>query len=133
MTHKVVVEGRLEGLNEFIKANRGRYGEKIGNRMKQSGQRICIYYLRQCLKRKKIREPVKLHYTFYEENRRRDLDNISGYFHKIFQDALVEAGYLKNDGWSNIVGFDDTFYVDKKNPHITILIEEVQVDRMDKA
>ena len=134
MTYKVIVEGRLEGLNEFIKANRGKHGAELGNRMKQNGQRICFMYLRKSLKNTKVREPVKLHYTFFEKDRRRDHDNVSGFFHKVFQDALVEAGYLANDGWKEISGYSDDFMVDSKRPRIEILIEEVKdVRRMDKT
>ena len=131
MVYRVEIPGRLEGLNEFIAANRT-HPEK-GNKMKRDGQRICFYYIRNCLKKAKIREPVRLHYTFFEKDRRRDLDNISGFFHKVFQDALVEARYLSNDGWNNIAGYSDDFKVSKKNPHIEILIEEEQDDRMDKS
>ena len=122
MKYKVTVPGRLEGLNEFIAANRT--NARTGNKMKRDGQRICFYYIRNCLKKAKIREPVRLHYTFYEQDRRRDLDNISGFFHKVFQDALVEAKYLTNDGWNSIIGFSDEFEVDKKHPRIEIEIEE---------
>ena len=34
---------------------------------------------------------------------------------------------LKNDGWSNIEGFTDSFVVDKKRPRIEVLIEEAEV------
>lgn len=132
--HKVIVEGRLEGMNEFIKANRGRNGTEYGNKMKRDGQRICMVYIKQALKNRKIREPVRLHYTFYEKDRRRDHDNVSGFFHKVFQDALVAAGYLTNDGWSSIVGYSDDFEVDTRHPRIEILIEEVKDDkRVDKS
>lgn len=124
MAWKVVIPGRLEGLNEFITANRT--NPRIGNKMKHDSQRICFYYIRHCLKNIKLAGPVKLHYTFYEKDKRRDLDNISGFAHKVFQDALVEAGYLKNDGWSGIAGFSDDFYVDPDHPRIEVLIKGVR-------
>jgi Holliday junction resolvase RusA-like endonuclease len=121
MVYKVVIPGRLEGLNEFIAANRT--NARAGNKMKRDGQRICFYYIRHCLKNAKIREPVRLHYKFYEKDKRRDMDNVSGFAHKVFQDALVEAKYLRNDGWNDIVGFSDEFYVDPENPRIEIEIK----------
>lgn len=116
----VIIPGRFAGLNEFVDANRRRHGNwSAGNSMKQKDQ----YTIMQYLPRVHIDKPVYLEYTFYERNSRRDKDNISGYFHKIFQDALVQAGVLSGDGWKNIVGFSDAFYVDNKNPRIEVYIE----------
>lgn len=67
---------------------------------------------------------VKIVYHFYEPNARRDKDNISGYFHKIFQDALVQSGVIRDDGWKEICDFEDHFYVDRKNPRIEVEIYE---------
>lgn len=55
---------------------------------------------------------------------RRDKDNISAFGRKVIQDALVKAGYLLNDGWDNIEGFEDHFYVDAKQPRIVVEIWE---------
>jgi Holliday junction resolvase RusA-like endonuclease len=68
--------------------------------------------------------PVKLHFRFYEPNRKRDLDNISGFAHKVIQDALVSCGVLGGDGWKYITGYTDEFFVDKQNPRIEVEIEE---------
>ena len=59
----------------------------------------------------KAEEPVYIKYTFYEKTKRRDLDNIAGFAHKVIQDALVAQGILKNDGWANIRGFSDEFQI----------------------
>ena len=40
---------------------------------------------------------VKLRYDFWEQNRRRDLDNIVAGAAKVVADALVQAGILKGD------------------------------------
>ena len=60
-----------------------------------------------------------------KKNRKRDLDNISAFAHKVIQDGLVQCGLLANDGWKNIVGYSDDFYVDKDNPRIEVTIREV--------
>ena len=62
---------------------------------------------------------------WYEKNKKRDLDNISSFGRKVIQDALVDNGTLKNDGWENVVGFSDTFYIDKDNPRIEVIITEI--------
>ena len=115
---KVVIPGEFPGMNEFIDANRSGY--HAGNNMKQRDQKI----VRAFLPRVRLKGPVVLHYTFYCRDRRRDIDNISGYFHKIFQDALVCAGVLPGDGWKYIRGMSDDFEVDSKRPRIEVVIDE---------
>lgn len=89
--------------------------------MKKHDQKIIREYLPHCRFTKK----VFIQYTFFEPNTRRDKDNISGYFHKIFQDTLVECGCLEDDDWKHIHGMADYFEVDAKYPRIEIVIEEV--------
>ena len=50
---------------------------------------------------------------------------ISGYAHKVVQDALVKAGALPNDGWNEIINDTNDYAVDKKDPRIEIIITEV--------
>ena len=76
------------------------------------------------LGRLRITNPVRMTYRWYEKDRRRDLDNVSSFGRKVIQDALVKTKVLQNDGWSNIIGFCDSFSVDKDNPRIEIEIEE---------
>lgn len=120
--YKVVVEGKFPSLNEFIEANRTH--KQKGNNMKKHNQNTICAYLLQQHRKLHINKPVTLHYTFYEANKRRDLDNVSGFFHKIFQDALVQSGILHNDSWQYITGFSDTFLIDSKNPRVEIIIQE---------
>lgn len=117
----IVIPGRFPGLNEFIDANRRKRGKySPGNQMKQRDQQIIMEYLPK-VKYKR----VFIEYTFFEPNTRRDKDNISGYFHKVFQDALVQAGCVKNDGWKEIDGMTDYFDIDAKNPRVEVRIREV--------
>ena len=43
---------------------------------------------------------------------------------KIFLDALVKSGRLKNDGFKNVFGFCDSFFIDRGNVRIEIDIHE---------
>lgn len=122
-TYMFTIRGRLPGLNDLIDADRR--DKRAGNRLKSTTQGMIRMYIYHDLQRLKIEQPVKIHYMFYEPNRKRDLDNISGFAHKVIQDSLVAAGVLKNDGWSNIIGFSDEFRVDAKTPRIEVVIEEV--------
>ena len=120
---KLVIMGTLPGLNDFIEANRRNY--HAGAKLKKEAQYVVEVSARKSLKRWKASGPVFMHYVWFEPNKKRDKDNISGGGRKIIQDALVSAGYLKNDGWSDIIGFSDEFQVDKKAPRIEVTIEEV--------
>ena len=123
MVYEINITGRLPGMNEFISAQRT--NKYKGAQMKADGQHTCEIYVKKALRNVHIEKPIKIHYCFYERNTKRDMDNISGFAHKVFQDALVSCGVIDNDGWKNIVGFTDSFFVDKKNPRIEIVLEEV--------
>ena len=126
LEYKITIPEKFPSLNEFIEANRtGKKRWNKGNQMKQRDQDLIAAYILQQLHKVHIDKPVFINYKFYEPNKKRDLDNISGYFHKVFQDALVAVGVVHNDSWHYIVGFSDEFYVDNKNPRIEVIISEV--------
>lgn len=122
MTYHITIPGRLPGMNEYTAAQRTH--RQKGARMKKDAQGIVSIFIRQS-HTPGILEPVRLHFRFFEPNRKRDLDNISGFAHKVIQDALVSCGVLSGDGWKYIVGYSDTFSVDKQHPRIEVEIEEV--------
>ena len=130
MDYDLVLNGTMPNLNDYLHGERiairknGKFTTK-GNAMKQEYQRKVVSAVRSQLRGIHIDKPVKIYYTFYEENRKRDLDNISAFAHKVIQDGLVKGGLLENDGWKNIVGFSDDFFVDKDNPRIEVIIREV--------
>ena len=130
LTYKLVINGTLPNLNDYLKAERqtfrkgGSFTTK-GNELKKDTQELIIWTIRQQLRGLHIDKPVILKYDFYEPNKRRDLDNISAFAHKVVQDSLVLAGVLKNDGWKEIAGYVDHFYCDRENPRIEVTIVEV--------
>ena len=97
--------------------------------MKERDQNFVSWHIRQELKRVTVKCPVRMVYRWYEKDRRRDLDNVSSYGRKVIQDALVETGILHNDGWKQITGFSDDFYVDKKYPRIEVELWESKVTK----
>lgn len=125
LEHEFIIKGTLPGLNDYLKAERS-FSKKhsCGNDMKQQYQMLIINAIRLQLKRLTIKNPVTICYSFYEPNMKRDLDNIAGVAHKFIQDSLVKSGVLANDGWANIKGFSDNFYIDKHNPRIEVSIIE---------
>ena len=40
----------------------------------------------------------------------------------------MEVGTLPGDGWRQIVGFSDKFYIDQENPRVEVVIREVRKD-----
>lgn len=128
MVYKFTILGKLPGLNEYTAANRTHPNK--GSRMKKEGEQTAMWAIRHELGRLHIEKPIRMHYSFYEPNKKRDLDNISSFAHKVIQDSLVKLGILKNDGWNEIVGYTDQFYCDRQNPRIEVKLEEVENEKM---
>lgn len=124
MVKKIIVPGRFRSLNEYIDAERSNRFRAA--KIKRDAQDVVVLCARKCLGGWTAARPVWMHYTWYEKDRKRDLDNICAFARKVIQDALVETGVLANDGWAQIIGFDDRFAVDAKNPRIEIELEEVE-------
>ena len=123
-TASFTIKGRLASLNEYtLKCRGNKYaGAKVKkeNEAKVGQAALCS----QSMNNVNISGKVHITFKWYEQNKRRDLDNIA-FAKKFIQDALVELGYLQGDGWQHIVGFTDEFYIDKNNPRIEVLIREV--------
>ena len=124
--HLLTIPGRLPGMNEYTDACRS--NAFLGAKMKRDAQEQVEWAIARARAEfklpKQLIEPVRFVYTFYEPNKRRDQDNISGFAHKVIQDALVHQGLLQSDGWSNISGWADGFRVDRERPRIEVMIEE---------
>lgn len=123
MTVKFTISGTLPNLNDYITAERSNRYKAAS--MKKQCESIVRHACRS-LGKWQAEKPVYMIYRWYEPNKRRDKDNISSFGRKIIQDALVKAKVLKNDGWNDIIGFEDKFHVDKKNPRIVVEIMEVE-------
>lgn len=123
MHYILMVKGKLNNMNDYIRAlNTNRYK---GADMKKDNESRVMQAIYEQFGRLRITRKVRMHYRWYEPDKRRDLDNVSAFGRKCIQDALVDTKVLQDDGWKNIVGFTDEFYVDKKNPRIEVDIEEV--------
>lgn len=67
--------------------------------------------------------PIKIHFHWVEENKRRDLDNICA-AKKFILDAMVKEGKLKDDNRRFVTAFTDTFEY-QKEAKVVIEITEV--------
>ena len=123
MQHILIIHGRLDNLNDYITACRSNPHQ--GAKLKAKNEQKVLAEIYEQLGSLRITRPVRMIYRWYEKDRRRDLDNVSSFGRKVIQDALVDTGVIQNDGWKEIIGFSDEFYVDKKNPRIEVEIEEV--------
>lgn len=123
MQYTLIIKGKLDNLNDYITACRSSRYEGAELKHKNEDAVLCAIY--EQLGRTRIKKKIKMQYKWYEPNSRRDLDNISSFGRKVIQDALVKAKIITDDGWKNIIGFSDEFYVDKENPRIEVVIEEI--------
>lgn len=55
-----------------------------------------------------------------EKNRRRNPDNFAAIGKKFIFDALVQGGILANDGWDEILGWEDRWSIDTLNPGVYV-------------
>ena len=110
-------------MNEYTQACRS--NPFVGSKMKKDAEEMALIAMPES---QTMTHHVYIFYSFFEKNKRRDLDNISGFAHKIIQDALVKKGILANDGWADIKGFEDKFNIDKDNPRIEVTVCEARDD-----
>lgn len=123
--YRLTIQGRLPGLNEYTDACRT--NPRAGARMKQQAQELVMWHILTQIRGRRFEKPVFLLFTFYEQDRRRDRDNVSSFARKVIQDALVKCGNLHDDGWDYVTGYLDRFDVDKTNPRIVVEFIEQEV------
>ena len=105
------IHGRLPSLNEYIAECR-KHPQK-GAKFKREWQKQVGYDILIAVKQKRLtgaNKAVVVHFDYFEKTCRRDLDNISGFAHKVVLDALVEMNILPDDTQKWVKGFTDTFY-----------------------
>ncbi len=119
--YKFEINKRLMGLNEYTKANRT--NKYVGSQAKKDEQRYIEWCIIEQLGNLRIDKPVKGKFTWIEENKRRDLDNIC-FAKKFILDALVDMKVLKDDNRKIVTSFVDEFkYADKSK--VIVELEEI--------
>lgn len=123
---KFKIQGRMQGLNDYVKDNRGAKGKFYGNKMKQAQTDDVV---EQLLKLDELPEtftrPVTVEFHWIETNARRDPDNFI-FAKKFVLDGMVKAGLLPNDGMKNIAGFVDSWEVlPDTNGGVIVTVREV--------
>lgn len=118
MRYRVEIPMKLPSLNTYINVCRTN-PYKAAKFKKDLEEEISIY-LRPL---PKIEKPVKILFTWIEENRRRDCDNICA-AKKFILDALVKAGRLQNDNRKCVTAFTDEFDYGVEAKVILVIEEE---------
>ncbi|MHC5375606.1 RusA family crossover junction endodeoxyribonuclease [Enterococcus sp. LJL120] len=117
---KIIIDGELADLNTFINEQRkNKYG---GAAMKKANTAKCAAAFTP-IRARKLKLPITIHVTWVCKDKRKDKDNIA-FAKKFLLDGMIQCGLLKNDGWSEIAGFTDSFEIDKENPRIEVELEE---------
>lgn len=121
MEYKFVIPGRLPGANEYIDACRGnKYDAAL---MKRDMELLCVLSMAEGRRKKIHFDAVNVDIVWYEQNAKRDPDNVS-FGKKFIFDALQSAKILDNDGPKQIRTISEKFEVDRKNPRIEVTLRE---------
>lgn len=124
MKQTFTIPGRLEGLNEYIKAAHSPWKR---SKLKQEQEAIVI----QAAKAagiKPMNPPVAVCVVYYEgktapREQVRDLDNVLGGGNKFILDALVELGVIPDDNTTNITKLSARGFKATGKPRIVVTLE----------
>jgi len=115
---KAEIPLKLPSLNTYI--NQCRYNRYSANNFKQKTQNDIAPYLLSIPKLK----CVKIHFRWFEGNKKRDLDGIC-FAKKFILDTLVNLGKLEDDNRKYVCGFTDEFYY-SNTWKVVLEIEEIE-------
>jgi len=115
--YEFFVPGPLPGLNEIVsEARRNRFA---GAKQKKLWTDT-VHWVVRAAKIPSV-SAAHFHFEWREKSKLRNPDNIAAAKKFIF-DGLQSAGVLENDGWSQVLGFTDSFRVDAKAPGVLVTV-----------
>lgn len=117
----------IRGLNELLAGRMYDYRtKKYHNAVKASNDKVCLCAIRKYMPNVKINNPIRCTYYIYAQDKRHDRGNLYSATEKSFLDALQQAKVISNDGFDNVM--DSRFFteVDKSNPRVEVVIEELE-------
>lgn len=117
-SHICEIPFRLPSLNEYIAVCR--QNRFAGAQFKKKWDKEIGLYVSRLRRPENV---VRIHFTWYEPNHRRDVDNVA-FAKKFILDAMVSRGILQDDSPRYVIGFTDEFRYGAEK--VIIRIEEVQ-------
>lgn len=114
---KIVIDMKLPSLNDYIKVCRSNKFQAAKYK-RDIEQQIGLFLI----KMPKYEKPIKIHFTWIEGNKKRDLDNIC-FAKKFILDAMQKYEKLENDNRNYVYAFTDSFEYGKETK-VILEIEE---------
>lgn len=133
MAYKVVIGSKngkfpIKGLNELLS---GMYWnarlKRFQNEVKAENDKQCRLAIQKYLRGVKIEKPIICHFHVFAKDKMHDRGNINSALEKSFMDALQQKNVIKNDGYDDV--YDSQFHtsLDRLNPRVEVIIEEVEI------
>lgn len=116
---RIIIKMKLPSLNDYIRVCRS--NKYQASKFKKKIEEDIMIFLRDL---PVFEHPVKMHFHWIEDNKRRDLDNIC-FAKKFILDAMVKAGKLQDDSARYVVSFLDTFEYGSE-PMVKVTVQEVE-------
>lgn len=127
-----VEDKKIPGLNDMINS------AKLALVTSKKNKRLAILTAYEPLRKKWIKkieeeiissginpvEKIYLSLEWEEPTRRRDPDNVAAFI-KFILDALRKTDIIKNDGWEQVKGWDNSFLLSKRRA-VTVKVWEVE-------
>lgn len=113
-----MIKGSFPDLNDYINAERS---SKFAAASIKKEWTDIVWAEAKSQKLPKFNGPVKIDYQWYCKDKKKDKSNIA-FAKKFIEDGLVKAKVIKNDGWNDIEGFSDEFYIDKGFARVVVWI-----------
>jgi Holliday junction resolvase RusA-like endonuclease len=131
MTYKVIISSKngkfpLKGLNELLNGRLYNFRtKKYHNSVKSENDKVCRLAIQKYMHGVKIDKPIRCTYYIYAQDKRHDRSNLYSSVEKSFLDAMQEVKCIKNDGFLDVLDSEFHTEVDKYNPRVEVIIEEV--------
>ena len=120
MRARLVIEGRMPGLNEYARVERASRYEAA--RMKREWTGL-VSAAARAHGMPRFDGPVEVSFLWVEPNRRRDLDNVA-FAKKFVLDGLVMSGAIPDDSPAHVVGLADRFSYDRARPRVEVEVRD---------
>lgn len=117
---RIIIPGRLVGLNEYTRACRAH--RAMGARLKREQTELVAWYARSASLRRHER-PVEVTCEWHERDARRDLDNVA-FAAKFVLDGLVMAGVIAGDDQAHVTGIEHRFLVSPDWPRVVVEVRD---------